>query len=167
MVTEIDNFNLALSDCPREALIGLGLCDTRPREPYEGVHGKFLAKLANVFLRAVIVDRILWALCIGILEPFTQYLNDDFPHEGLTLDMSRFDGNISSMAQCLVVLSDDRGVEFSESLYGDNLRCGVSSITHGGMGTFHNVISQLYFAATLILFLGIVSEMGHIYSIKD
>jgi hypothetical protein len=166
MASSIDEYEQILSDPGKiDVVKGLGLGDTYPKVPYDGISGVLSAKLANIFIRAVIIDRILWALCIGIVEPFTRYINDDFPSEGANLDMADFEAPIASIAQYLAVC-EDRPIEFSSSLTGDNLRCGVSTVKHEGLARFHNVASQLYYAANLMLFLGTVRELYCIYSFQ-
>ena len=165
MVAYIDDYEQKLSEDNFTLVQGLGLGKTRPKTLYEGIQGWTLGNLANVFLRAVIVDRILWALCIGVLEPFTQYINDDFPVEVPNLDLSLFEEPIIAIAHHLAIC-EDIGIEYSDSLHGDNLRCGVSGIQHEALGVLHSRFAQLYYVASVILSLGTVSEIDHIYSVK-
>jgi hypothetical protein len=158
MVTFIDRFEAGLGRYP-QAVNSLGLGDTRPDdEPYRGCPATVLADLANTFLRAIIVDRILWALCVGTLEPFTQYIQDDFNIEVKEQDLARFHAPIKSIVQYLDVC-EDHAIEYPDALSGDNIRCGISSVKHEGLGALHNIASQLYYAAAIFLLLGTVSEI--------
>jgi hypothetical protein len=156
MVTSIDEFEAALG-CYPQAVKSFGLGETPPDdEPYRGCPPTVLADLATTFLRAIIVDRILWALCVGTLEPFTQYIQDGFNTEVKNQDFTRFDAPIHSIAQYLTVC-EDHSIEYSDTLSGDNMRLGFSSVKHEGLGILHNVASQLYYAAAIFLLLGTVS----------
>ena len=159
MANLIDTFEQQLEDPTKSNLVlFLGLSDIRPKDPFDRNLGKLSGKMAHVFLRAVIIDRILWALTIDVLEPFTRYINEDFPAEIATLDMQRFLQPMSDIANSFAAC-EDREVEFSETLPGDGLRCGVATIRHEGLARIHNLASHLYYTASLILFLGIVREM--------
>jgi hypothetical protein len=156
MVTSIDTFEASLG-CYPQAVHSFGLGDTLPDdEPYRGCPPTVLAELATTFLRAIVVDRILWALCVGTLDPFTQYIQDDFNTEVKNQDFTRFHAPIHSIAQYLAVCEDD-SIGYSDTLSGDNIRLGLSSVKHEGLGALHNVASQLYYAAAIFLLLGTVS----------
>jgi hypothetical protein len=161
MAKSIDGFEQDLQDPTKNnLLLVLGLADIKPKDPYKNL-GHTSGKLAQAFLCAVIIDRILWALSINILEPFIRYINDDFPTEFEDLDIAHFMEPMYDVAASLAAC-EDRVVEYSDSLTGDNLRCGVATIRHRSLGRFHNVASQLYYTASLIFFLGAVGEMYHI-----
>jgi hypothetical protein len=155
MAVKIDRCEWTLSQTPK-AMFSLGLGHTRPKEPFNHIYHGLFSQLATAFLCAVIVDRILWALCIGILEPFTQYLHHDFDTEISELDLSRFHPFVHSIGQNLAIC-EGISMEFPDTLSGDNLRCGISSVKHEILGALNNVASQLYFAATTFLLLGSVS----------
>jgi hypothetical protein len=162
MASSIDAFEAQLQDPSKTDLVMvLGLGHRKPQDPYDRNLGAVSGKLAQVFLCAVIIDRILWALSINNLEPLIRYINDDFPAKVEPLDMGLFVQPISEVAASLAVC-EDREVNYSDSLTGDNLRCGVATIRHGGLAKFHNVASHLYYTASLILFLGTVSEFKYI-----
>jgi hypothetical protein len=158
MANSIDAFEQELEHPSKAHVVRfLGLGDIKPTDPFGQNLGHLSGKLAHLFLRAVIIDRILWALAINVLEPFIRYINDDFPAEFAVLDMEDFVQPMSEVAASFAAC-EDREVEYSETLTGDNLRCGVATIRHAGLARFHNVASHLYYTASLILFLGIVGE---------
>jgi hypothetical protein len=95
MASSIDEYEQILSDPGKIDIVkGLGLGDTYSKVPYDGISGVLSTKLANVLICTVIIDQILWALCIGILEPFMCYINDDYPSEVANLDMTKFQAPI-------------------------------------------------------------------------
>ena len=163
MATCIDVFESQLVEKPAAAILGLGLANRRPRVPYDGVYGQFLSRLANIFLRAVIVDRILWALRIGTVEPFTQYIHNDFTAEVNELDMSEHHTTIITLAARFAASQVNGDMEYSNSIHGDNLRCGFSTVKHETLSIVHNVASQLYYAATLFIILGSVSGIDQLF----
>ena len=164
MANSIDVFEQELKKPARKDIVTfLGLGDIKPQSPNDKPLGALSGKLANVFLCAVIIDRFLWALSINIVEPFIRYINDDFPAELEHLDMKRFKQPMDDVAASFAVCGD-REVEYSATLPGDNLRCGIATLKHAGLARIHNVASHLYYTASLILFLGIVGEMYYIQS---
>ena len=123
MADTIDTFEKELVHPSKTDLVKvLGLGNTKPKVPYDRNLGYLSGKLALVFLCAVIIDRVLWALALNILEPLTRYINDDFPLHVEHLDMAQFAKPMADVAQALAVC-EDREVHYPDSLTGDNLRC--------------------------------------------
>lgn len=160
MANSIDEFEdkLLSDEAKRELVVDLGLGDIKPKAPFDKNYGILSGQLANAFVRAVIIDRIMWALSINVLDPFTRYINDDFPGQDVKLDMATFEAPIFSIAKSLAVC-EDNDIQYSNSLSGDNLRCGVATIKHEGLARFHHVASHLCYTANLILFLGLVGAI--------
>ena len=155
MATYIDDFEKDLEDPARQDLvINLGMGDKKPIQPFYKNSGALSGKLAHAYLRAIIIDRVLWALAIDVLEPLVRYINDDFPAEFAELDMKRFVQPMADVAVC-----EDHMVPYPETVLGDGFRCGIAAIRHEGLAKLHNVASQLYYSASLMVFLGSVGEM--------
>ena len=160
IVAPIDHFEWKLGMTPKVAH-SLGLGDRRPAVPYEDIKSQKIAEVSQVFIRAVTLDRILWALGIGTLSPCIQYIHNDFDSIApLTpLDMSHFSERLVLMEQHLKVMNEDNdniGYPTSSSL-GNKLLCAITSVKHEAAGTFHTVTSHLYYVATVMLLL-LVSE---------
>lgn len=158
IVIPLDHFEWSL---PRPANLkvahSLGLGHTPPAIPYEDIKSQKVAEVVQVFLRAITLDRILWALGIGILPgPCIQYFHNDFDSAtALTpLDMSHFKELLASMEQRLKLMNE--GIDntaYSGSTLGYKLLCGITSVKHEAAGTFHTMVSNLYYVATVMLLL--------------
>ena len=165
MVSSIDEFEAKLQRYPT-GITALGLGDKPPEYPYCDIPYHLLNDLATTFISAIIVDRILWALHIGTLEPFgIQYVHGDFENQVRVLDLSLFNERIASIAQHFAVM-EEYSMEYPNSLPGDNVRCGVASVRHEALGRLHQVASQLYYAATVFLLHGTVGLTYYICSMK-
>ena len=155
MVSSIDKFEAKLQLYPA-GITALGLGDKPPDYPYCNIPQHLLNDLATTYISAIIVDRILWALHIGTLEPLgIQYVHGDFQNQVRVLDLSLYNERIVSIAQRFAA-TEDYGVQYPDSLPGDNVRCGVASVKHEAFGGLHQVASQLYYAATVFLLHGTV-----------
>lgn len=156
IVTPIDRFE---REMPAKVAHSLGLGPTPPAIPYEEIRSQKISQVSSVFLRAITLDRILWALGIGTLGPGIQYIHDDFESTiaPTPLDMSRFNERLVVMEQRLKVMNEDGdGVEHPTprpSTLEYKLWCGITTVKHEAAGAFHTLSSHLYYVATVMLLL--------------